>query len=78
MFLIETGRETDRVFADLKQLTSGSYLMREVVSLYNISTTNDPNKIKLMELLFRKIYSLIDEDYLLTKQIEEEIQKYSV
>jgi len=78
MFLIETGRETDRVFADLKQLTSGSYLMREVVSLYNISTTNDPNKIKLMELHFRKIYSLIDEDYLLTKQIEEEIQKYSV
>lgn len=78
MFLIETGRETDRVFADLKQLTSGSHLMGEVVGLYNISTTHDPNKIKLMELYFRKIFSLIDEDYLLTKKITEEIQKYSV
>jgi len=78
MFLIETNSETDRVFADLKHLTSGSFLMREVVSMYNISTTQDPNKIKLMELYFRKIFSLIDEDYLLTKEIEEEIQKYSV
>ncbi|OGG04051.1 MAG: hypothetical protein A3F83_05395 [Candidatus Glassbacteria bacterium RIFCSPLOWO2_12_FULL_58_11] len=78
MFLIETGSGTDRVFADLKQLTSGSFLLREVVSMYNISTTQDPNKIKLMELFFRKIFSLLDEDYLLTRQIEEEIHKYSV
>ena len=69
---------SDRVFADLKQLTSGSFLLREVVSMYNISTTQDPNKIKLMELYFRKIFSLIDEDYLLTRQIEEEIHKHSV
>ena len=78
MFLIETGSNTERVFADLKQLTSGSFLLREVVSMYNISTTQDPNKIKLMELFFRKIFSLLDEDYLLTRQIEEEIHKYSV
>ncbi len=78
MFLIETDRDSNRVFADLKQLTYGSYLMGEVVSLYNISTTRDPNRIKLMELYFRKIFSLIDEDYLLTKKINEEIQKYSV
>ena len=78
MFLSETGRETERVFADLKKLTSGSYLMREVVSMYNISTTEDPNKIKLMELYFRKIFSLIDENYLLTKTINEEIQQYHV
>ena len=78
MFLIETGRNTGRVFADLKQLTYGSYLMGEVVGLYKISTTRDPNRIKLMELYFRKIFSLIDEDYLLTKKITEEIQKYSV
>lgn len=78
MFLLETGRDTDRVFADLKQLTSGSFLMREVVSMYNISTTQDPNRLKLMELYFRKIFSLIDEDYMKTKQIEEEIQNYSV
>ncbi|RLB05166.1 MAG: hypothetical protein DRG59_09385 [Deltaproteobacteria bacterium] len=78
MFLHQTGGDSDRVFADLKQLTSGSYLMREVVSMYNISTTQDPNKIKLMELYFRKIFALIDEDYLLAKEIDEEIQKYSV
>jgi hypothetical protein len=78
MFLIETKRDTGRVFADLKQLTGGSHLMGEVVSLYNISTTQDPNKIKLMELYFRKIFSLIDENYLLTKEISEEIQKYGV
>jgi len=78
MFLIETGRDTNRVFADLKQLTAGSHLMGQVVSLYNISTTRDPNKIKLMELYFRKIFSLIDEDYMLTKKITEEIQKYGV
>ena len=78
MFLIETGRETGRVFGDLKQLTAGSHLMGQVVSLYNISTTQDPNKIKLMDLYFRKIFSLIDEDYLLTKNITEEIQKYTV
>ncbi|MEA2063224.1 MAG: hypothetical protein U9P14_05980 [Gemmatimonadota bacterium] len=78
MFLMETGGETDRVFADLKQLAGGSYLLGQVVSLYNISTTEDPNKIKLMELYFRKIFSLIDEDYLLTKEITEEIQQYGV
>jgi len=78
MFLSETGRETERVFADLKKLTSGSFLMREVVSMYNISTTEDPNKIKLMELYFRKIFSLIDENYLLTRKIDEEIKQYSV
>jgi hypothetical protein len=78
MFLLETNRDTGRVFADLKQLTSGSFLMREVVSMYNISTTQDPNRIKLMELYFRKIFSLIDEDYLKTKKIDEEIQKYLV
>jgi hypothetical protein len=32
----------------------------------------------LMDLYFRKIFSLIDEDYLLTKKITEEIQKYTV
>jgi len=78
MFLLETGRDTGRIFADLKQLTSGSFLMREVVSMYNISTTQDPNRIKLMELYFRKIFSLIDEDYLKTKGIDQEIQKYTV
>lgn len=78
MFLLETGRDTDRVFADLKQLTSGSFLMREVVSMYNISTTKVPHRIKLMELYFRKIFSLIDEDYMKTKEIDEEIQKYTV
>ncbi|MFC1545054.1 hypothetical protein ACFL4X_02715, partial [Gemmatimonadota bacterium] len=45
MFLSETGRPSDRVFADLKKITSGSYLMREVVNMYNISTTQDPQKI---------------------------------
>ncbi len=78
MYLIETGGSTERVFADLKQLTGGSYLMREVVSMYEISTTLDPNRVRLMELYFRKIFSLIDEDYLKTKEIEEEIQRYSV
>ncbi len=78
MFLLETGRDTGRVFADLKQLTGGSFLMREVVSMYNISTTKVPHRIKLMELYFRKIFSLIDEDYMKTKEIDEEIQKYTV
>jgi len=78
MFLLETGEDTGRVFADLKQLTSGSFLMREVVSMYNISTTKDPNRIKLMELYFRKIFSLIDENYMKTKKIDEEIQKFTV
>ena len=75
MFKLETGEDTNRVFADLKQLTSGSYLLREVVSLYNVSTTQDPNRIKLMELYFRKIFSLVDEDYLEAKRITEEIEQ---
>ncbi|MBW7996866.1 MAG: hypothetical protein FVQ81_09945 [Candidatus Glassbacteria bacterium] len=77
MFLSETGRPSDRVFADLKAITSGSYLLREVVNLYNISTTQDPNKIKLMDLYFRKIFSLIDEDYMSAKEVQEEIQQFS-
>ncbi len=77
MFLSETGSPSERVFADLKKITSGSYLMREVVNMYNISTTQDPNKIKLMELYFRKIFALIDEDYMAAKEIQEEIQQYS-
>lgn len=77
MFLSETGSPSDRIFADLKKITSGSYLMREVVNMYNISTTQDPSKIKLMELYFRKIFVLIDEDYMAAKDIQEEIQQYS-
>ncbi len=77
MFLSETGSPSERVFADLKKITSGSYLMREVVNMYNISTTQDPNKIKLMELYFRKIFTLIDEDYMAAKDIQEEIQQHS-
>ena len=68
----------DRVFVDLKKLTAGSHLMGEVVSLYNISTTQSPHRITLMELYFRKIFSLVDEDYLLTKEINEEIKRYVV
>ena len=78
MFHIETSESTERIFADLKKLTSGSHLMGLVVSLYNISTTQDPNRFKLMDLYFRKIFSLIDEDYMLTKELTEEIEKYSV
>jgi hypothetical protein len=78
MFRIETGENTERIFADLKKLTAGSHLMGLVVSLYNISTTKDPNRFKLMDLYFRKIFSLIDEDYMLTKELTEEIEKYSV
>jgi hypothetical protein len=77
MFLSETGSPSERVFADLKKITSGSYLMREVVNMYNISTTQDPSKIKLMELYFRKIFALIDEDYMEAKEIQEEIQQHS-
>jgi hypothetical protein len=77
MFLSETDSPSERVFADLKKITSGSYLMREVVNMYNISTTQDPSKIKLMELYFRKIFALIDEDYMEAKEIQEEIQQYS-
>ncbi len=77
MFLSETGSPSERVFADLKKITGGSYLMREVVNMYNISTTQDPSKIKLMELYFRKIFALIDEDYMEAKEIQEEIQQYS-
>lgn len=78
MFHIETGDSTERIFADLKKLTSGSHLMGLVVSLYNVSTTQDPNRFKLMDLYFRKIFSLIDEDYMLTKALTEEIEKYTV
>ncbi|MCE5271405.1 hypothetical protein LLH00_08980 [bacterium] len=75
MFLIETKADTSRVFADLKQMTSGSYLLREVVSLYNVSTIEDPNRFKMMELYFRKIFALVDEDYLGAKAISDEIEK---
>lgn len=77
MFRIETGADTSRVFADLKQMTSGSYLLREVVSLYNVSTIEDPNRLKLMELYFRKIFTLVDEDYLEAKKISDEIEKFN-
>lgn len=75
MFRIETGGDPGRVFADLKQLTTGSYLLREVVNLYNVSTTQDPNRIRLMELYFRKIFTLVDEDYLEAKRITDEIER---
>jgi len=65
--------ETDKIFTDLKKLTKGAPFVRDIVNLYQISRTQNPDKIRLMTLYAEKILAIVDEEYLEARNKEKEI-----
>lgn len=66
---------TDRTFADLVQLASGSSFMQDVHNFYNLASTEHPHKLDIMSLYMQKIFAVLDERYeevpVLIRKIDE-------
>jgi hypothetical protein len=75
MYARETGSDSRRLLRDLRNLTKGTYFVRDVLNLCNLLETKHPGKIQLMGLYLQRIHLLVAEKYeeigLLDRKIRE-------
>jgi len=75
MFMHETHGSSDQSLKDLQQLTSGTYLVRDILNLSRLVETNHPHKIKMMELYLQRVQYLVNEQYEKISTIDRQIQE---
>ncbi len=73
MYSQETKGGTDQVFADLKALTSGTYLIKDVVALCKLAETGHPRKLEIMNLYLKRIQCLVQERYELIRDLDKQL-----
>lgn len=78
MGVLATGGETGQIFADLKHMASGSPFIRDVVNMFQISTTESPGKERILVLYYNKICAALDEDFEGASRLKSEIDRLGI